>query len=110
MVKKDVLTFDRVKDTFIRFDKGAAVAIPRFYLQLLMAGPETDQPKLSGFLHMYYDMARHGTNYIHMEPYRISAAARELLASDNPLLHPDLVQQQLELMRVGTSPASGATP
>jgi len=101
-------------EAFDKMDATNVVAVAGYLeklgLQLLMAGPETDQPKLSGFLHMYYDMARHGTNYIHMEPYRISAAARELLASDNPLLHPDLVQQQLELMRVGTSPASGATP
>lgn len=97
-------------EAFDKMDATNVVAVAGYLeklgLQLLMAGPETDQPKLSGFLHMYYDMARHGTNYIHMEPYRISAAARELLASDNPLLHPDLVQEQLELMRVGTIPAS----
>jgi uncharacterized protein YPO0396 len=90
-------------EAFDKMDANNVLAVANYLndlgLQLLMAGPETDQPKLSGFLDMYYDMARHGTTSIHMEPYVISNAARQLLASDNPIYHPDLIAQEIRRMR-----------
>lgn len=85
--------FDKMDATNVR---AVADYLNTLGLQLLMAGPETDQPKLSGFLDVYYDMARHGSRTIHLERYTLSAAARELLASDNPLYHPDLILREMQ--------------
>lgn len=99
--------FDKMDATNVR---AVADYLNSLGLQLLMAGPETDQPKLSGFLDLYYDMSRHGSNHIHMESYRVSAQARELLASDNPLLHPELLEQELERIRGQSALTSIADP
>jgi hypothetical protein len=92
--------FDKMDATNVR---AVADYLNSLGLQLLMAGPETDQPKLSGFLDMYYDMSRHGTSTIHLERYRINDEARALLASDNPLLHPELLEQEMERIRAEQS-------
>lgn len=52
-------------------------------LQLIMAGPESDQGKLSSFLSIYYDMARFGTRNIQMKKNAVLNRAQELLQSDN---------------------------
>ena len=64
-------------------------------LQLIMAGPESDQGKLSSFLSMYYDMARFGTRNIQMKKNTVLNRAQELLQSDNYLLNPDILTQEL---------------
>jgi chromosome segregation protein len=63
-------------------------------LQLIMAGPETDQPKMSSFLNVYYDMARFGSRSVQMTKNVVMDEARELLQSDNFLLHPELLEQE----------------
>ncbi|UPG83886.1 hypothetical protein L2Y94_11000 [Luteibacter aegosomatis] len=63
-------------------------------LQLIMAGPEADQAKMSSFLDIYYDMARFGSNVVQMTKNIVEAEARELLQSDNFLLHPELLDQE----------------
>jgi hypothetical protein len=92
--------FDKMDATNVR---AVADYLNSLGLQLLMAGPETDQPKLSGFLDVYYDMSRHGSSTIHLERYRINEDARALLASDNPLLHPELLEQEMERIRAEQS-------
>lgn len=67
-------------------------------LQLIMAGPETDQPKMSSFLNVYYDMARFGSRRIQMTKNVVMDQARELLQSDNFLLHPELLEQEIAAM------------
>lgn len=64
-------------------------------LQLVMAGPETDQAKMSSFLNIYYDMARYGSRTVQLTRNIVLDEARELLQSDNYLLHPELVEQAM---------------
>lgn len=64
-------------------------------LQLIMAGPESDQGKLSSFLSIYYDMARYGTRTIQMKKNVVLNRAQELLQSDNYLLNPDILTQEV---------------
>lgn len=70
-------------------------------LQLIMAGPETDQPKMSSFLNVYYDMARFGSRNVQMTRNVVLDEARELLHSDNYLLHPELLKQEMEALAGG---------
>ncbi|KRA17514.1 SbcC/MukB-like Walker B domain-containing protein [Lysobacter sp. Root604] len=67
-------------------------------LQLIMAGPETDQPKMSSFLNVYYDMARFGSRTVQMTKNVVMDEARELLQSDNFLLHPELLEREKEAL------------
>jgi len=64
-------------------------------LQLIMAGPETDQAKMSSFLDIYYDMARYGSRTVQLTKNVVLDEARELLQSDNYLLHPELLEQAM---------------
>lgn len=64
-------------------------------LQLVMAGPEADQAKMSSFLNIYYDMARYGSRTVQLTKNLVLDEARELLQSDNYLLHPELVEQTM---------------
>lgn len=67
-------------------------------LQLIMAGPETDQPKMSSFLNVYYDMARFGSRTVQMTKNVVMDEARELLQSDNFLLHPELLEREKQAL------------
>ena len=64
-------------------------------LQLVMAGPEADQAKMSSFLNIYYDMARYGSRTVQLTQNIVLDEARELLQSDNYLLHPELLEQAM---------------
>lgn len=64
-------------------------------LQLVMAGPEADQAKMSSFLDVYYDMARYGSRTVQLTRNVVLDEARELLQSDNYLLHPELLEQAM---------------
>lgn len=68
-------------------------------LQLILAGPESDQAKLSSFLSIYYDMSRFGSRNVQMHKTVVNDAARDLLQSDNYLLNPALLQEQIRLMK-----------
>jgi len=59
-------------------------------LQLLMAGPDSDVGKLAPLMDNYYDLARYGAD-VFAEHVVVKPAAQELLTSDIPLLHPELV-------------------
>jgi len=67
-------------------------------LQLIMAGPETDQGKLSSFLNIYYDMSRYGGKKVQLKKTVVFDKTRELLRSDNFYSHPDLLQQEIDRM------------
>ena len=64
-------------------------------LQMIIAGPESDQGKMSSFLDVYWDMARFGSKRIQLFRNEIKPAARELLASDIVAVHPELMQEAL---------------
>ncbi|MBP5087405.1 hypothetical protein HUS91_18100 [Pseudomonas chlororaphis] len=68
-------------------------------LQLILAGPESDQAKLSSFLSIYYDMSRFGSRNVQMNKNVVNDAARDLLQSDNYLLNPELLQEQIRLIK-----------
>lgn len=72
-------------------------------LQLVMAGPETDQAKMSSFLDIYYDMARFGSRTVQLTKNVLLDRARELLQSDNFLLHPELMDEALATVRTSES-------
>ncbi len=75
-------------------------------LQLVMAGPEADQAKMSSFLNVYYDMARYGSRTVQLTRNVVLDEARELLQSDNYLLHPELLEQAM-VQIAGTEHAAG---
>ncbi|PNS09026.1 SbcC/MukB-like Walker B domain-containing protein [Solilutibacter silvestris] len=64
-------------------------------LQLVMAGPEADQAKMSSFLNIYYDMARYGSRTVQLTKNVVLDEARELLQTDNYLLHPELLDHAM---------------
>ncbi|SIP86790.1 SbcC/MukB-like Walker B domain-containing protein [Solilutibacter tolerans] len=64
-------------------------------LQMIIAGPESDQAKMSSFLDVYWDMARFGSKRIQLFRNEIKPAARELLASDILAVHPELMEEAL---------------
>ena len=64
-------------------------------LQLVMAGPEADQAKMSSFLDIYYDMARYGSRTVQLTKNTVLDEARKLLESDNYLLNPLLLDQAM---------------
>jgi chromosome segregation protein len=88
--------FDKMDTQNVR---AAAEYLNSLGLQLIMAGPETDQPKLSSFLDVYYDMGRYGGTTIQMDMTVLSPATRALLQSDNPLVHPELLQQEIARLK-----------
>jgi len=67
-------------------------------LQLVMAGPEADQAKMSSFLNVYYDMARYGSRTVQLTKNVVLDEARELLQSDNYFLHPELMDAAMRQM------------
>jgi hypothetical protein len=50
---------------------------------------------MSSFLNVYYDMARFGSRSVQMTKNVVMDEARELLQSDNFLLHPDLLDREM---------------
>ncbi len=50
-------------------------------LQMILAGPEADQPKMSSFLDIYYDMARHGSDQIQLTKNIVLDEARSFCAA-----------------------------
>lgn len=74
-------------------------------LQMILAGPEADQPKMSSFLDIYYDMARHGSDQIQLTKNIVLDEAKELLRSDNYLLYPELLETEMARLVSGASDA-----
>ena len=72
-------------------------------LQMIIAGPESDQAKMSSFLDVYWDMARFGSKRIQLFRNEIKPAARELLASDIVGVHPELMDEALAEVTERTS-------
>lgn len=63
-------------------------------LQLVMAAPETDYGKLGSLCNTIYDISRDNLD-VYIEPTQMKQAAIELLQSDLPSKHPELVQQRI---------------
>jgi len=63
-------------------------------LQLVMAAPETDYGKLGSLCDTIYDIARDNLN-VFIEPSQMKDEGKELLQSDLPSKHPELVQMRL---------------
>lgn len=82
--------------------RATAMYLNSLGLQMIMAGPETDQPKLSSFLDIYYDMGRYGGRTIQMDKTIVTESTRQLLQSDNPIFNPELMQQEMARLSGGT--------
>lgn len=63
-------------------------------LQLILAAPDTAQGTLTGVLDSYVELFRDGA-LLQIERTRVNEAGRELLESDQFLLHPDLLEQEI---------------
>lgn len=85
-------------EAFHGMDHQNAVAAGDFLsaigLQLVMAAPETDYGKLGGLCETVYDIARNNLD-VFVEPTQLKQAAMDLLQSDLPSKHPELVQMRL---------------
>ncbi len=64
-------------------------------LQIILAGPDADASKLVPVLDSYYDIERFGTDS-YADEIVIKPAAKELLESDMPVCHPELVERMVE--------------
>lgn len=88
-------------EAFYSMDEQNALAAARFLnrlgLQLLMAGPGTDESKLGTFSETLYEIGRFDFD-IYLERIHLKDAAHKLLISDMPSEHPQLLEQ--EVMRI----------
>ena len=73
-------------------------------LQLIMAGPESDQAKLSSFLNIYYDMSRFGSKTVQFSKNVVHENARQLLQSDSYQANPDLLAQEIARLEAERAP------
>lgn len=85
-------------EAFHGMDHQNAVAAGDFLsaigLQLVMAAPETDYGKLGGLCQTVYDIARDNLD-VFIESTQMKQAAMDLLQSDLPSKHPELVQMRI---------------
>jgi chromosome segregation protein len=66
-------------------------------LQLVLAGPDTDVGKLMPVLDSYYDVFRPDNGVdAYFSHVQIKEAAKTLLQSDIPEMHPHLVEQKMQ--------------
>lgn len=88
-------------EAFYSMDNQNALAAARFLkalgLQLVMAAPESDQAKIATFCDTLYEIGRDEFAYW-LDPIYLKPAAHELMTSDMPSEHPDLITQELERM------------
>ncbi len=95
----DGLALMLLDEAFRDLDLQNSVAVARFLdqlgLQLVFAAPEDSMTKLLPVCHRMYNMWRVETS-TYIKPVQLKQAARELLASDNVVDHPELLEQELE--------------
>lgn len=73
-------------------------------LQLILAAPDTAQGTLSGVLDSYIELFRDGAN-IQLERVAVEERGRELLASDQFLVHPHLLEAEIARIAAEQTPA-----
>lgn len=73
-------------------------------LQLILAAPDTAQGTLSGVLDSYIELFRDGPN-IQLERVAVEERGRELLASDQFLVHPHLLDAEIARITAEQTPA-----
>jgi chromosome segregation protein len=71
-------------------------------LQLILAAPDTAQGTLTGVLDSYVELFRDGS-LLQVERTRITDKGRELLASDQFAVHPELLDREIERLREATT-------
>jgi uncharacterized protein YPO0396 len=73
-------------------------------LQLILAAPDTAQGTLTGVLDSYIELFRDG-DLLQLERVQVKPAGRELLESDQFLLHPELLAQEVARIEAAQAPA-----
>jgi len=73
-------------------------------LQLILAAPDTAQGTLTGVLDSYIELFR-DDSYLHVNRVEISARGRELLESDQFVLHPELLEAEVARIIAEEKPA-----
>jgi uncharacterized protein YPO0396 len=73
-------------------------------LQLILAAPDTAQGTLTGVLDSYIELFRDGP-LLQLERVTVKDRGRELLESDQFLLHPDLLEQEIARIEAAQAPA-----
>ncbi|HSX63875.1 MAG TPA: hypothetical protein VLF15_04050, partial [Pseudoxanthomonas sp.] len=76
-------------------------------LQLILAAPDTAQGTLTGVLDSYVELFRDGP-LLQLERVQVKDRGRQLLESDQFLLHPSLLEQ--EIARIETGIKAEPTP
>ncbi len=76
-------------------------------LQVFMASPGENLGVLSAFLHRYYDISKDSSrNVITIDGHDVTDETREMFMLDDPDMHPELIQQEVDRMRAaGTATA-----
>lgn len=76
-------------------------------LQLILAAPDTAQGTLTGVLDSYVELFRDGP-LLQLERTRVTEVGRELLASDQFVVHPDLLEQEILRVKNASSTLAAA--
>lgn len=87
-------------EAFNKMDIRNIIATMRYLeslgLQIFLASPGENLATLTAFLHRYYQILRDAEhNVVLLERYDINSEARELMRSDLPEFHPELVDQEV---------------
>jgi hypothetical protein len=94
-------------EAFDGMDAGNSLAAARFLdsigLQLVMAAPADAFSKLAPAVDTMFDLVRYDDFFILTEPTNIKGAAHELLTSDLPSEHPELLARTVELFEGSSS-------
>jgi hypothetical protein len=91
-------------EAFNKMDLTNIIATMRYLeelgLQVLLASPGENQPILTAFLHRYFDILRDAdNNAVMIEGRDVSPETRALFRSDLPEFNPELVEQELAVIR-----------
>jgi chromosome segregation protein len=108
----DGLRLMLLDEAFNKMDMGNIVATMRYLeqlgLQILLASPGENLGTLTANLHRYYDILRDpDNNTIMIEGHDVTQQTRDLFKADLPEFNPDLVAQEMALLRAApVAPAS----
>ncbi|MCY1295199.1 hypothetical protein D9M70_445280 [compost metagenome] len=92
-------------EAFDKMDASNIVATMKYLqelgLQVLMASPGENLGTLTAFLHRYFEIQKDPVRHtIQVEEFRISEAMREQFREDLWEFHPELLEQELEAVRM----------
>lgn len=101
---RDGIRLILLDEAFNKMDPTNITATMRYLedlgLQVFMASPGENQGVLNAFMHRYYDIIRDtDRNVVFVEGHDITQDMRDMFMSDDPDVHPELVEREVNRMR-----------